>query len=254
MSYGSIDGSGFGSRNPFGGPSRQGYQPLGEVLIPLAVIYSTWFPEGWSLTCSGSLWLLCKCHTLTRGHSWHWFSKVKPKLLQFDLCDWGLTMLRIWGCGMGEQHVWGFGGILGNQKEKCRIFPKVACVFCHVPITFTRSLSQWLFLGWQMEGADERMYKNAVGCAFPEDNFDVEAAWIWETCLDVANRIKNSLRKCWNLKQGLESGPGFSLFVIFLSRGQTSSRADVGLSSLALSKSFYLEHILHFVPGSGLLW
>lgn len=70
----------------------------------------------------------------------------------------------------------GLGGILGNQKEKCRIFPKVACVFCHVPTTFTRSLSQWLFLGWQMEGADERMYKNAVGCAFPEDNFDVEAA------------------------------------------------------------------------------
>lgn len=34
MSYGSIDGSGFGSRNPFGGPSRQGYQPLGEVSTP----------------------------------------------------------------------------------------------------------------------------------------------------------------------------------------------------------------------------
>uniref|UniRef100_A0A8D2P529 t-SNARE domain containing 1 n=1 Tax=Zosterops lateralis melanops TaxID=1220523 RepID=A0A8D2P529_ZOSLA len=33
MSYGSIDGSGFGSRNPFGGPSRQGYQPLGEKTL-----------------------------------------------------------------------------------------------------------------------------------------------------------------------------------------------------------------------------
>lgn len=30
MSYGSIDGSSFGSRNPFGGPTRQGYQPVGE--------------------------------------------------------------------------------------------------------------------------------------------------------------------------------------------------------------------------------
>ncbi|XP_076135604.1 T-SNARE Domain Containing 1 [Alosa pseudoharengus] len=28
MSYGSIDGGAFGSRNPFGGPSRQGYQPV----------------------------------------------------------------------------------------------------------------------------------------------------------------------------------------------------------------------------------
>lgn len=30
MSYGSIDGSSFGSRNPFGGPTRQGYQPVGK--------------------------------------------------------------------------------------------------------------------------------------------------------------------------------------------------------------------------------
>lgn len=28
MSYGSIDGSSFGGRNPFGGPTRQGYQPV----------------------------------------------------------------------------------------------------------------------------------------------------------------------------------------------------------------------------------
>lgn len=28
MSYGSIDGGTFGARNPFGGPSRQGYQPV----------------------------------------------------------------------------------------------------------------------------------------------------------------------------------------------------------------------------------
>ncbi|XP_034029484.1 t-SNARE domain-containing protein 1 [Thalassophryne amazonica] len=28
MSYGSIDGSSFGSRNPFGRPTRQGYQPV----------------------------------------------------------------------------------------------------------------------------------------------------------------------------------------------------------------------------------
>ncbi|KAM4579605.1 t-SNARE domain-containing protein 1 [Odontesthes bonariensis] len=28
MSYGSIDGNSFGSRNPFGGPTRQGYQPV----------------------------------------------------------------------------------------------------------------------------------------------------------------------------------------------------------------------------------
>uniref|UniRef100_A0A3Q3LF33 t-SNARE coiled-coil homology domain-containing protein n=1 Tax=Mastacembelus armatus TaxID=205130 RepID=A0A3Q3LF33_9TELE len=28
MSYGSIDGGSFGSRNPFGGPTRQGYQPV----------------------------------------------------------------------------------------------------------------------------------------------------------------------------------------------------------------------------------
>ncbi|XP_030409751.1 t-SNARE domain-containing protein 1 [Gopherus evgoodei] len=34
MSYGSIDGSGFGSRNPFGGPSRQGYQPLATQIDP----------------------------------------------------------------------------------------------------------------------------------------------------------------------------------------------------------------------------
>lgn len=30
MSYGSIDGGSFGSRNPFGGPTRQGYQPVGK--------------------------------------------------------------------------------------------------------------------------------------------------------------------------------------------------------------------------------
>uniref|UniRef100_A0A3Q1ECJ0 t-SNARE Domain Containing 1 n=1 Tax=Acanthochromis polyacanthus TaxID=80966 RepID=A0A3Q1ECJ0_9TELE len=30
MSYGSIDGGSFGSRNPFGGPMRQGYQPVGK--------------------------------------------------------------------------------------------------------------------------------------------------------------------------------------------------------------------------------
>ncbi|XP_064410588.1 t-SNARE domain-containing protein 1 [Latimeria chalumnae] len=34
MSYGAIDGSGFGSKNPFGGPSRQGYQPLATQLDP----------------------------------------------------------------------------------------------------------------------------------------------------------------------------------------------------------------------------
>ncbi|KAM6089180.1 t-SNARE domain-containing protein 1 isoform 2-T6 [Chlamydotis macqueenii] len=34
MSYGSIDGSGFGSRNPFGGPARQGYQPLATQIDP----------------------------------------------------------------------------------------------------------------------------------------------------------------------------------------------------------------------------
>ncbi|KAI9999697.1 hypothetical protein NQD34_011540 [Periophthalmus magnuspinnatus] len=28
MSYGSIDGNSFGGRNPFGGPTRQGYQPV----------------------------------------------------------------------------------------------------------------------------------------------------------------------------------------------------------------------------------
>ncbi|KAJ0066663.1 hypothetical protein NL108_016890 [Boleophthalmus pectinirostris] len=28
MSYGSIDGNSFGGRNPFGGPARQGYQPV----------------------------------------------------------------------------------------------------------------------------------------------------------------------------------------------------------------------------------
>uniref|UniRef100_A0A3B5MH55 Syntaxin N-terminal domain-containing protein n=1 Tax=Xiphophorus couchianus TaxID=32473 RepID=A0A3B5MH55_9TELE len=31
MSYGSIDGGSFGSRNPFGGPTRQGYQPVTQV-------------------------------------------------------------------------------------------------------------------------------------------------------------------------------------------------------------------------------
>lgn len=30
MSYGSIDSGSFGSRNPFGGPTRQGYQPVGK--------------------------------------------------------------------------------------------------------------------------------------------------------------------------------------------------------------------------------
>ncbi|KAM4688806.1 t-SNARE domain-containing protein 1 isoform 2-T2 [Discoglossus pictus] len=34
MSYGSVDGSGFGSRNPFGGPSAQGYQPLATQIDP----------------------------------------------------------------------------------------------------------------------------------------------------------------------------------------------------------------------------
>ncbi|XP_066434826.1 t-SNARE domain-containing protein 1 isoform X2 [Eleutherodactylus coqui] len=34
MSYGSVDGSGFGSRNPFGGPSSQGYQPLATQIDP----------------------------------------------------------------------------------------------------------------------------------------------------------------------------------------------------------------------------
>ncbi|XP_075067754.1 t-SNARE domain-containing protein 1 isoform X4 [Mixophyes fleayi] len=34
MSYGSVDGSGFGSRNPFGGPSSQGYQPLASQIDP----------------------------------------------------------------------------------------------------------------------------------------------------------------------------------------------------------------------------
>ncbi|KAM3928903.1 t-SNARE domain-containing protein 1 [Leptodactylus fuscus] len=34
MSYGSVDGSGFGSRNPFGGPSTQGYQPLATQIDP----------------------------------------------------------------------------------------------------------------------------------------------------------------------------------------------------------------------------
>lgn len=33
MSYGSIDGGSFGSRNPFGGPTRQGYQPVGRNTI-----------------------------------------------------------------------------------------------------------------------------------------------------------------------------------------------------------------------------
>ncbi|KAF3691505.1 t-SNARE domain-containing protein 1 [Channa argus] len=34
MSYGSIDGSYFGSRNPFGGPTRQGYQPVATQVSP----------------------------------------------------------------------------------------------------------------------------------------------------------------------------------------------------------------------------
>ncbi|XP_075437737.1 t-SNARE domain-containing protein 1 isoform X3 [Ascaphus truei] len=34
MSYGSVDGSGFGSRNPFGGPSTQGYLPLATQIDP----------------------------------------------------------------------------------------------------------------------------------------------------------------------------------------------------------------------------
>ncbi|XP_028591888.2 t-SNARE domain-containing protein 1 isoform X1 [Podarcis muralis] len=34
MSYGSIDGSGVGNRSPFGGPSRQGYQPLATQMDP----------------------------------------------------------------------------------------------------------------------------------------------------------------------------------------------------------------------------
>lgn len=33
MSYGSIDGNSFGGRNPFGGPTRQGYQPVGKTHI-----------------------------------------------------------------------------------------------------------------------------------------------------------------------------------------------------------------------------
>ncbi|KAG5856876.1 t-SNARE domain-containing protein 1 [Anguilla rostrata] len=34
MSYGSIDGGAFGSRNPFGGPARQGYQPVATQMSP----------------------------------------------------------------------------------------------------------------------------------------------------------------------------------------------------------------------------
>ncbi|XP_062322509.1 t-SNARE domain-containing protein 1 [Osmerus eperlanus] len=34
MSYGSIDGGSFGTRNPFGGPSRQGYQPVATQVSP----------------------------------------------------------------------------------------------------------------------------------------------------------------------------------------------------------------------------
>ncbi|XP_072324383.1 t-SNARE domain-containing protein 1 [Scyliorhinus torazame] len=34
MSYGAIDGSSFSGRNPFGGPSRQGYQPLASQVDP----------------------------------------------------------------------------------------------------------------------------------------------------------------------------------------------------------------------------
>ncbi|XP_034981784.1 t-SNARE domain-containing protein 1 isoform X1 [Zootoca vivipara] len=34
MSYGSIDGSGVGNRSTFGGPSRQGYQPLATQMDP----------------------------------------------------------------------------------------------------------------------------------------------------------------------------------------------------------------------------
>ncbi|XP_063735778.1 t-SNARE domain-containing protein 1 isoform X2 [Eleginops maclovinus] len=34
MSYGSIDGGAFGSRNPFGGPTRQGYQPVATQVSP----------------------------------------------------------------------------------------------------------------------------------------------------------------------------------------------------------------------------
>uniref|UniRef100_A0A8C2WXL9 Uncharacterized protein n=1 Tax=Cyclopterus lumpus TaxID=8103 RepID=A0A8C2WXL9_CYCLU len=34
MSYGSIDGGSFGSRNPFGGLTRQGYQPVATQVSP----------------------------------------------------------------------------------------------------------------------------------------------------------------------------------------------------------------------------
>uniref|UniRef100_A0A672K922 Syntaxin N-terminal domain-containing protein n=1 Tax=Sinocyclocheilus grahami TaxID=75366 RepID=A0A672K922_SINGR len=34
MSYGSIDAGSFGSRNPFGGPTRQGYQPVATQISP----------------------------------------------------------------------------------------------------------------------------------------------------------------------------------------------------------------------------
>ncbi|XP_076827626.1 T-SNARE Domain Containing 1 [Brachyhypopomus gauderio] len=34
MSYGSIDGGSLGSRNPFGGPTRQGYQPVATQVSP----------------------------------------------------------------------------------------------------------------------------------------------------------------------------------------------------------------------------
>ncbi|TNN88592.1 t-SNARE domain-containing protein 1 [Liparis tanakae] len=34
MSYGSIDGGSFGSRNPFGGPTSQGYQPVATQVSP----------------------------------------------------------------------------------------------------------------------------------------------------------------------------------------------------------------------------
>lgn len=43
MSYGSIDGGSFGSRNPFGGPTRQGYQPVGKNISVYSFINISYF-------------------------------------------------------------------------------------------------------------------------------------------------------------------------------------------------------------------
>lgn len=162
MSYGSIDGSGFGSRNPFGGPSRQGYQPLGKVLIPSCNVFYL-APWGTVVLLAHVQCGWCTNITLApRVSSATEFQRWKPNFcwVQFAwyLHDEAphLNALRTSGCNVKEQRSWGLWRCFGGL---CSMFSRPAHDFPHLPITFARSLSKWLLCSLQTMGVDEKMWK-----------------------------------------------------------------------------------------------